>query len=717
MSLESSYEKPKRSPGLRDYAPVIARQCLCIGALCALPATALAQSKAQEAAATSQLAPTPPPDTASRVIFAGNEHFPENQLRQALADPLLSIRQEGLTAPLADDTAYYLEVFYRRRGYPNVNVWYKIRGRELQLNISEGGYYKLGKITFVGNQSSPAPSLNDYMIGTTRARLSQFQKQLPFVQTDLETGSGLLKNYYISQGFPNVQIEPLQYQFDEALDQVDVTVSIKEGQKFVFGAINFPEVPDIPASAFQAKANQLTKPAKPYSDAAVSDLQRDVLFILKRYGYVTARVSVSADIAAAKAGVVSVKVSIQPGPVYTFGRVVVQQRPNARLKPDFLPNRLQPLMGQTYSPLKLQELDTRMISTGLFDSLDFQERPMPDDTVQLTLNPVESKQKYFGIFGGYDTFYGIIFGGNFSDLDVGGEGHVLSASAEITGRGPKAKVSYEDPWFFNTNLDFLTEVGIEDQNLYGYTYVDEYIRTNLTAKYGKTLTTGSKEYQTGVFMLLRNANLSQINITPETLVGPTSYELVSVGLSQTIDKRDNPLNPHKGWILELAASDSELLRNYVNYLTLTERFSLYIPVGPTVLAGGVRFGGIFSSQGGVQAIPIEERFFSGGANTVRSFLERELGPKDVGNNPLGGLTRSVFNLEDDFPIYAGVIGAVFFDAGGLGNSPFDNFSTGVGLGLRYNLPVGPIRVDYGVNPAPRKIDSFGAFNLSFGFAF
>jgi outer membrane protein insertion porin family len=84
---------------------------------------------------------------------------------------------------------------------------------------------------------------------------------------------------------------------------------------------------------------------------------------------------------------------------------------------------------------------------------------------------------------------------------------------------------------------------------------------------------------------------------------------------------------------------------------------------------------------------------------------------------LGGLSRSVFNLEDDFPIYAGVIGAVFFDSGGLGNSPFDNFSTGVGLGLRYNLPVGPIRVDYGINPAPRKNDSFGAFNLSFGFAF
>ena len=720
MNYVSGYQKQNNSPGLGSYYSVIARlvrQCLCIAALSALPATGLAQSKTQEAAATSQLAPTPPPEAASRVIFAGNEHFPENQLRQALADPLLSIQNEGLTAPLADDTAYYLEVFYRRHGYPNVNVNYQIRGRELQLNITEGRYYNLGKINFVGNQSFPEKSLNDYMIGTTRARLSQFQKQLPFVQADLETGIGLLKNYYISQGFPNVQIEPLQYQFDDALDNVDVTVTIKEGQKFVFGTITFPHVPGIPSSAFQAKVNDLTQPPKPYSDSAVTDLQRDILYILKRYGHVTAQVSLNTDIASAKGGAVPVKVNIQPGPVYQFGRIVVQQRPNSRLKPDFLPNRFQPLMGQTYSPLKLQELDTQMITTGLFDSLDFQETPMPDDTVQLTLSPIEAKQKYFSIFGGYDTFYGVIFGASFSDRDVGGEGHIFSASAEITGRGPQGKISYEDPWFLNSNLDFLTQVGIDDQNLYGYTFVDEYIRTNLTAKYGKTLTTGTSEYQTGIFLLLRNANLSQIDITPESLVGPTSYDLVSVGLTQTIDHRDNPLNPRKGWIFELAGSDSELLRNYVNYVTLTERFSLYIPIGPTVLAAGVRFGGIFPSEGGTVGIPIEERFFNGGANTVRSFLERKLGPKDIGNNPLGGLTRSVFNIEDDFPIYAGIIGAVFFDSGGLGNSPFDNFGTGIGLGLRYNLPVGPIRIDYGVNPAPRKNDSFGAFNLSFGFAF
>src|SRR5215469_17698517 len=111
MSCKSRHQKPKNSPGLGVYSSVIARlarQCMCIAALGALlPVTASAQSKAQEAAATTQLAPTPPPEAASRVIFSGNEHFPENQLRQALADPLLSIQSQGLTAPLADDTAYY----------------------------------------------------------------------------------------------------------------------------------------------------------------------------------------------------------------------------------------------------------------------------------------------------------------------------------------------------------------------------------------------------------------------------------------------------------------------------------------------------------------------------------------------------------------------------------------------------------------------------------
>ena len=120
---------------------------------------------------------------------------------------------------------------------------------------------------------------------------------------------------------------------------------------------------------------------------------------------------------------------------------------------------------------------------------------------------------------------------------------------------------------------------------------------------------------------------------------------------------------------------------------------------------------------GAAGVPIDERFFNGGSTTVRSFYETELSPKDTENHPIGGLARSIFNVEYDVPIYGDLVGAAFFDAGGTGNTPLDNFATAVGGGVRYNLPIGPVRVDYGVNPAPRKNQSSSVLSLSFGFAF
>ena len=124
----------------------------------------------------------------------------------------------------------------------------------------------------------------------------------------------------------------------------------------------------------------------------------------------------------------------------------------------------------------------------------------------------------------------------------------------------------------------------------------------------------------------------------------------------------------------------------------------------TLLALGARAGIIHSLEdtgGSVAEIPIDERFFNGGSATVRSFGERDLGPHDRGN-PIGGEFFSVFNVEYTFPIYAELQGAVFVDAGNvLPNSQdpfsrveagFDDMRYAIGLGLRYKLPIGPMRL-------------------------
>ena len=128
-----------------------------------------------------------------------------------------------------------------------------------------------------------------------------------------------------------------------------------------------------------------------------------------------------------------------------------------------------------------------------------------------------------------------------------------------------------------------------------------------------------------------------------------------------------------------------------------------------------------SGSGEATAIPIDERFFNGGADTVRSFGERELGPHDNHGHPVGGEFFTVFNVEYTFPIFGELQGAVFTDAGNLLPTSEDiglnDMRYAVGAGLRYKLPVGPIRLDYGVNPDPRPFEDFGAFHFSFGFAF
>ncbi|MDQ6654694.1 MAG: BamA/TamA family outer membrane protein, partial [Verrucomicrobiota bacterium] len=113
--------------------------------------------------------------------------------------------------------------------------------------------------------------------------------------------------------------------------------------------------------------------------------------------------------------------------------------------------------------------------------------------------------------------------------------------------------------------------------------------------------------------------------------------------------------------------------------------------------------------------------FNGGGTTVRSFGERQLGPKDFNGDPIGGQFFSVYNVEYTFPIWGELQLAVFGDAGNLvpdaSDAGFQNMRYAVGLGLRYQLPIGPLRIDYGVNPSPRKDEAFGAFHFSFGFAF
>src|SRR6266480_2707581 len=161
----------------------------------------------------------------SIIEFRGQQAFDEKQLRSALKEEITTIEDFGLSPARADDLAFFLEVFYRKHGYADVNVRYAIESQNrLRLDITEGPWLTLGTVTFDGNAREPAEKLFEYVVGPTRERYSKLEKNLPFVAADMEEGAGLVHRLYVAEGFLDAVVDPPRYTFHDQTSQVDVVI-------------------------------------------------------------------------------------------------------------------------------------------------------------------------------------------------------------------------------------------------------------------------------------------------------------------------------------------------------------------------------------------------------------------------------------------------------------------------------------------------------------
>ena len=646
------------------------------------------------------------PTAKQRVEFIGAKSFTDVELTAAVAEQIREINENGLTPARADDTAYYLGAFYRKKGFASVEVDCEIRGGKAALKIQEGPRSLLRGVTFTGNKSLPDATLWEYFLGATPERLAKEPEKFPYNAAEVASGADRVRGLYISEGYLDAVVDAAKIDLTENGTRASVTVRIEERQRYLFGDVQFH-------GETRFKREELVKAMiepvdGPFSATKVTNAERNIQSFLKAHGYYQAEVAVAADPAKAVRGRVAVRFDVKPGHLFHFDGVTATG--TDRLRADFLPKRFAHLKGEKYDPEMLDETFREMLRTGLFKNLRPSLTPVGKDELRIDLTVEEAKAREVGATIGAGSYEGASIGVRLADRNLFGRGRPLSLAVDYSLRGLRGELLYVDPWLFDTRFSLRSRLYSAARDEEGYSKNQIGWRFDLTRKLLPHLEAGLFVEQQSVTLTSAGIDLGQL--------GPTDYFLTSVGLTASIDYRDNPINPSRGFIFTNAA-DFSTLDGEPAFTRYTVRFSYYLPVKKFLFAFGAR-SGLIAPITDRADIPIDVRYFNGGGTTVRSFAERELGSQSRSGDPLGGEFFTIFNAEMTFPLIRNLQGAAFVDAGNLTSS--DEIGLGdmryaVGLGLRYKLPIGPLRLDYGVNPSPQANEARGAFHFSFGFAF
>ncbi len=354
--------------------------------------------------------------------------------------------------------------------------------------------------------------------------------------------------------------------------------------------------------------------------------------------------------------------------------------------------------------------------TGLFQSVFI--RPQPSKTGKqkdILIELRENTHREFAVSLGYGSIEKIRSRIEISNININGTARKIGFTGRLSFVGRGVEASFTEPRTFGTLWKSDVTVKTEFQDEPGYDI----------NKTGGTVSTGRMLYEkikAIITLHYENNNLRNIQVTQI----PTEIQSRFRSISNSIvrDSRDNLFNSTGGSYIELTNELAGLIYNGRNSFARTSvRLKKFVSCKNYFTFGtAVDFGLMNTKKGGLIDIPLNERFYTGGPNSLRGFKYQMVGPLDQNRIPVGGRLKLVFNaFEIRKPIFRMVSGVIFSDLGNVWDKPEDfslksiRFSPGVGL--RVNTPIGLGRLDCGFNPYRKARESSVMLYVSVGQAF
>lgn len=525
-----------------------------------------------------------------------------------------------------------------------------------------------------------------------------------------------LREFYRALGYLDVSVKDIETKIDRASAKVEIAVEIDEGKKTEIGSIGItgekPEMRD--------KLMELVriKPGDPYNEIDITDARFRILDYYTNSGYTNVDVVVTRNVENYRA---DVAFKVTEGEEKFFGKTVIIG--NKKTKYGVFRRELLYKEGQPYSLRALAEARQSLYKLGLFTDVEIEPIDGEDDEkdILIRVNEGNAGAVEFAVgYGDFEKYRGYV---EASYRNLWGMNREVVLRVEESSLENRVVLQYNEPWFWGKRLPLRTFALYEKRTELNFDTRETLYklqRYSFTAGVEKKVSDTVKTQFYYEFSLVNT-----FDVQPDVVLSREDTGTLAIsGVKPAIvyDTRDNPFDPHKGFLAGISIKVATfLLLSETDFIKLEAYWSKFQRLSKRVTLAVSARGGVAYGMGSTEQLPIVERFFLGGRSTVRGYTQDSLGPKGEDGNPTGGNAYLMGNIEFRTDIGKGFGVVPFLDMGNVWQKASDmtplqlKFTTG--LGLRYNTPVGPLRVDYGVKLSRETGESRGEIHFSLGHAF
>ncbi len=645
----------------------------------------------------------------TEIIFDGNEELSDDKLKEKI-----TIKSQAfLDQQQAKESAEKIRLAYQEDGFfsaeiiPIVQTLDEDRKR-LTFFVKEGEKAKVKTVNFEGMRSATKSEI--FKVTATREWVPWHglftQLKLPSFLSDagvlkreeMNNDVERIREVLLNKGYLNAQVGLPSVELSEDKKWFVVTYAVNEGEPFTVAEVGFrgntvfedPELRD----------RMKIRPGEIFQRQKIRDeiTRLNDLYGSKGYAFADVVPNVNPNPQERTATIIF---NIKEGEMMRIRQINVNG--NDKTKDNVIRRELRVDEQDVIDTPSLKRSFQRLNNLNFFETVEILPQQVDADKVDLNVRVKEKPTGQFSVGGGFSTLDKLVAIADITEGNLGGNGWMGRIRGQLGQQRTLGLITFRNPYL----NDSLTSMQVDI-----YRSMTNYI-TYFEKKSGVSLTFGRwlSEYVTGsITLMAEQLNFSDPTIDAPEIITRQLGNQTTTGFRTTLarDTRDYFLDPRTGWRtsvgFDLGTPYLGGTNNFYKYyldvikytpLPLDTRFSIHVRYGATEGING-------------KPIPLTERFFVGGINTMRGFVFGLAGPVTPSGSLIGAAKELIFNNDFIFTISseAKLNGVIFFDYGkGFDdNEPvsFGGLRSAVGLEGRWISPFGPLRAAYGINLSPSK---------------